>query len=300
MRQIDWNLLTALEALLTERHVTNAANKIGLSEPAMSRALGRLRLTFGDQLLVRVGREYYLTSFAEGLVEPVQDLTRHIQDTLSLRATFDPATDERQFSVATSDYAAFLILRPLVTQLPTEAPKIVIHAPSLAVDSLKRLGVGEFDLLLSGDGRESRLPRTLLFHDRWICAVGANNSDVGESITMDDYLRLPHISFARGPSVPHSGEVALAELGLSQRNSMMLESHFMLPFFLDSSPLLAVIPERIGKLLQQQVRIRLLDPPFDTPRIAIYMSWHPRSTNDPGHQWLRTRIEKIVAGFDDV
>src|SRR5579859_5304064 len=127
LRQVNLNLLVALHALMTQRNVTRAAEAVGLTQSAMSGELRRLRALFGDQLLVRVGRDYQLTPLAEELVEPVSDIMSAVEHTLSRRLTFNPAADERSFSVAMSDYAMVVLLQPVLQRLVREAPRITLH-----------------------------------------------------------------------------------------------------------------------------------------------------------------------------
>src|SRR5437868_3077316 len=114
LRQVNLNLLVALHALMTQRNVTRAAEAVGLTQSAMSGELRRLRALFGDDLLVRVGRDYHLTPLAEDLVQPVADIMAAVEHTLAHRLTFDPATDERSFSIGMSDYAMVVLLQPVL------------------------------------------------------------------------------------------------------------------------------------------------------------------------------------------
>jgi DNA-binding transcriptional LysR family regulator len=289
--QLDLNLLNALNALLQERHVTRAAQKCGLSEPAMSRALGRLRHLFGDEILVRVGREYHLTSFSEELVGPVHDIVELIDDTLTRRPSFVPAKDCRQFTIAASDYAAFLVLRPLSARVTAEAPGVSLRVRPLAMNTFADLEGGHLDLAFRRQGLDPALPSEPVLTDRWVCAVWARHPDIRDEITLEEYFRLPHLSYSLGAG--NTSDWPLSDVSHAHQNSVMIESYFMLPFFLPETRLVAIVPERIGQELADFTDVRLLDPPFAVPPVQLAMYWHPRSNQDPAHVWLRESIQEV-------
>jgi len=291
--QFDYNLLPALNALLQERNVSRAADRIGLSQPAMSRTLRRLRLLFRDELMVRVGREYYLTSFAETLVDSVDDIHRLVRETVERRPSFDPHHDRRTFTIGASDYVAFLLLKPLAASLATSAPGVTLRTHSLTEETFGELELGVLDLVIANRPPEEKVPGELLFTDRWLCAVAADNREVGLEISLEQYLSYPHVTYSRGTHRPYPGELALADLGRTQRNVVTLESFFLLPFFLPGTRFVALVPERTGARLAEFANIRLLEAPFQNEPVRIFLSWHPRSSEDPAHRWLRTKISKI-------
>src|SRR5919202_1020063 len=127
LRQINLNLLVALHALLVHRNVTRAADQVGLTQSAMSGELRRLRGLFGDELLVRIGREYHLTPLAEELAPPVAEIIAAVEQTFSRRLSFEPRTDQRSFSIAMTDYAMLVLMQPLLLRLAREAPRVALH-----------------------------------------------------------------------------------------------------------------------------------------------------------------------------
>jgi len=291
--QLDYNLLPALNALLQERNVSRAAERTGLSQPAMSRALQRLRTLFRDELLVRVGRDYYLTSFAEALIDPVGEIHRSVRETVERRPSFEPRHDRTTFAIAASDYAAFLVLKPLAASLAAEAPGVTLRTRSFGEETFHDLEAGTLDFVIANRPPAEKVPGELLFTDRWLCAVAMDNREVGSEMSLEQYLSFPHITYSTGTHRPYPGEAALANLGRSQRNVVSLESFFLLPFFLPGTRFVALVPERTGTRLAEFANIRLLEPPFQTDPIRIYVSWHPRSTDNPAHRWLRERISVL-------
>jgi LysR family nod box-dependent transcriptional activator len=286
--QLDLNLLKALDALLEEQHVTRAAERCGLSEPAMSRSLTRLRHLFGDELLVRVGREYYLTPFSADLARSVHEIVQNIDSTLARRPTFDPAADRRQFTIAASDYSAFLLMRSLTARVTASAPHVSLRVRPLTTGTFSELEHGHLDFAFRRQGLEPTLPSECLLTDRWVCAVWAQHPEVGEEIGLEQYVSLPHLSYSLGSDV--ASEWPVTEMSRSHDNAVTIESYVMLPFLLAQTRLIALLPERIGFALGDYAEVRLLEPPFPLQPIQLAMYWHPRGNNDPGHEWLRHEV----------
>jgi LysR family nod box-dependent transcriptional activator len=177
LRSVDLNLLVVLDALLNERNVSRAGERIGLSQPAMSAALARLREIFGDPLLVRVGRELALTHNAEELIVPLREALDRIEITLRQKARFDPRVDARTFSISASDYAVFVLLAPFVRAVASEAPNVTIHLLPRSRDATRVLQANQADLVIEPSELigESEFPSSPLITDRWLCAVDADN-----------------------------------------------------------------------------------------------------------------------------
>ena len=173
LAQLDLNLLVALDALLREQNVTRAGIAVGMSQPAMSAALGRLRVVFEDELLIRVGRTYYLTPLAGELADPVADILHRIRETVERRPAFNPATDERHFIAAASDYVALVVLDRLLPALALEAPNLTLELMGTEQSPAPKLANGDLDFafLPGTTSLASQFPHQLLFEDRWLCAV---------------------------------------------------------------------------------------------------------------------------------
>ena len=266
--------------------MTRAAERVGIGQPAMSLALRRLRVALSDPILVRVGKESFLTPFAEELESSVDEVLR-IVDVISNRKTFDPNKDERSFRVAASDYSTVTIIAPLMANLFKEAPGISIEIvrPDDDHGRFTQLISGDLDLLLFPSGGGPQLPSEVVSKDEWVCAVWEHHSAVRETVTMDDFFSLPRLSYSNMTEPRPEG----CDRD-NPKTKMIAHSFMSLPFLLKGSCLLTVIPRRLGEKLRTISEIRLLPLPFETPEIAESMFWHPRSTADPAHAWLRGRI----------
>lgn len=297
LAQVDLNLLVALDALITERHVTRAADRVGLSQPAMSSALARLRRLFGDDLLVRVGREYQLTALAGELQPLLTDLLQLAEETVQRRPHFNPATDRRVFSIVASDYSAYMLLQPLLSRISVEAPNVAIQVrQSSRGDADKITSDLNLGLWPSPDANDEGLPSEVLFHDCWVCTVWRENSRVGKTIALDEYMRLPHVVYGSGLNeIRGMADRAVRNFGGVRHVQATADSFFLLPFLLQDSDLVALVHERLARKLADAADIRLVEPLFETPPVAEAMYWHTRNTSDPAHVWLRTVLREISA-----
>src|SRR5580704_10407468 len=231
LRGADLNLLVVLGALLEERNLTHAGERISMSQPAMSAALARLRKHFDDELLVRAGRGYVLTPLAERTLPLVQQAIRQAEVALEVPPDFDPPTSRRQISISISDYAMTMLLAPL----PRDAEENESY--------LQRR-----DLLIGGAGLGIPGRRQVVFRDRFVCiADRANPCAARASITLDEVAAMRHavVDFGRGTATP--AERALLRLGIQPEKAVMVPGLLPLPFAVAGTPLIAFVPGRLAE-----------------------------------------------------
>jgi LysR family transcriptional regulator, nod-box dependent transcriptional activator len=294
LRQVNLNLLVALHALMTQRNVTRAADQVGLTQSAMSGELRRLRALFGDELLVRVGRDYQLTPLAEELVEPVSDIIAAVEQTLSRRLTFDPAADERSFSIAMSDYAMIVLLQPILQRLGQDAPRITLHIHPLQPDSANTmLRPGGMDLVIAPLREVENASRSTLFSDRYVCAVRADHPQVRDHLTLELFEQLPRLEWGMG-SVLVSSTAERHYRRLGGRVQVTTESFALAPFLVRKTDLLVVLQERLIIAFGQAAGVKVLDPPVVLPDLTEAMYWSPVVETDPANRWLRGLIEEVA------
>jgi LysR family transcriptional regulator, nod-box dependent transcriptional activator len=295
LRQFDLNLLVALDVLLTERNVTRAGERLYLSQSAMSGILSRLRHAFQDELLVRVGRNLELTAFAAELAVPVHDCVRQVEDLVNLRRPFVPESTSWSFRIAASDYVVFLVLGPLLQSLTALAPNVSVHFVALDTTAGERLASGEIDFAVLPHEIDAGAPSVPLFEDSWVCAVWSGHAHPRERFTIEEFVALPHLSFrVSGPDHASVAENYFVERGCERRIVASTESFAMAPFLLRGTPLVTLVPRRLGERLQQAADIRLIEPPFAVPPLREKLIWSPRFTASAAHAWLRARIAEVA------
>ena len=290
LRQFDLNLLVGLQAILRCRNVSQAAQQVGLSQSAMSDELRRLRHMFADQLLVRVGREYRLTRLAEDLVEPINEVLRSLQLTITRRAEFDPGAQSRRFCLAMSDYTTLVLLQPLMRRLKNEAPGIRLHVRSIGAEYGRLPLQEEVDLLIAPPAELKGLRSEPLFTDHWVCIVDRHHPEIGERLSARAFGRLAHVavsplgsrdSYEPPMSVPRRVEIATSNWAL-------------VPFLVSESCLVAVVQERLARRLAGAAHIKLLELPFAMPALTLAMYWNPVAESDPANTWFRALVRDVA------
>jgi LysR family transcriptional regulator, nod-box dependent transcriptional activator len=296
---LDLNLLVALDALLSERSVTRAARRVGLSQPGMSNALARLRRLFDDPLLVRQGATLVPTTRAEALIGPVHEALEIIRSALDAPARFDPATDRRAFRLSCSDYSVLMLIGPLVRALGADAPGVVVEVLPRLADAGRALVNGDVDLVIEPPEimGEVDLESLRLWDDRWTCCVWEGNTRVGKRMTMERYTALGHLIYSMGSAGQPVAlpDLHLARLGVPRRIEVSVETFLLAPFLLQGTDLVTLIPKRAEAFLRRTGDIRVLEPPVELPALIETLWWHPRMTADPAHAWLRGRIGQVAA-----
>jgi LysR family transcriptional regulator, nod-box dependent transcriptional activator len=294
---LDLNLLVAIDALLGERSVTRAAQRVGLSQPGMSNALARLRRVFGDPLLVREGAVLVPTARAQALAGPVREAIELIRGAIETPAAFDPARDRRTFRLSCSDYSVLMLIGPLVRGLAADAPGLTVEVLPRLADAGRALDLGDVDLVIEPAEIMERedLPCARLWDDRWMCCVWDGNARVGDEMRLEDFTALGHLIYSMGGAGQPVAlpDLHLARLGVERRIEVSVESFLLAPFLLQGTELVTLVPARAEAFLRRTGEIRILEPPVEFPILVEMLWWHPRSTADPAHSWLRERITAV-------
>ena len=286
----DLNLLRVLHALLTERSVSRAAKRLGLSQSATSHALSRLREGLGDPLVVRDRTGVAPTARAEALREPIGAALALIEGALFSASSFVPATCARRFVIAATDYAELLVIPSLLSVLAKEAPNVDVWIHPYPVDPRDALRRGDVDLVVGILGRDdatSGLHATGLLDDRFVCMVRTGHPLSRKRLTLARYAAADHVLIApRGiPGGPI--DVALAAKGYERRVAVVVPHFLVAPHVIAKTDLVVTVAERIAKVFVRLLPLRILDVPFEAPRLRLSTIWHDRHDSDPAHRWLR-------------
>jgi DNA-binding transcriptional LysR family regulator len=293
----DLNLLLSLKVLLEESNVTRAGQRLQLSQPAMSAALARLRRRFDDELLVRAGRDYELTPFARDMLPEVQHAVRLLGRALHLEDEFDPATSERSFRLAMSDYAIAVVHEPLVRMISARAPGVRLQIEHLGPDARSSDRVLlDHDALIAPLGFGFPGDSRPLWRDRMVLMVGRGNSRLRDGrLTLDDLAALPHAVSGFGPGILTPADRAFGELGIDRHVALQVYGFLPLPFVIEGTDLVAVVPERLARIhVRPDGPVVMVEPPFDEVVLAEGY-WYARDRlSDPAHRWLFTRLDELA------
>jgi len=287
LRNVDLNLLKALDVLLDERNVTRAAARLSLTQPAMSGMLTRLRESFGDPLFVRAQRGMVPTQRALDLATPVKQVLNDIEALLQPPA-FDPASASATFRIAATDYALRAIAVPFLATLKRHAPRIRVALLSVEGPQVQtQLERGDIDIaLITPETTPPDLHARRLFDERYVCALRTGHPAAdGAGLSLDAFCALDHVlvSYAGGG---FSGvtDKALADLGRQRMVTLSVKSFLVVPDILRDSDMAAVVPSR---LVTGMPGLQACEPPLAIPGFTKVAAWHERTHRDPAQRWLR-------------
>lgn len=302
LRGIDLNLLVVFDALMAERHVSRAAEHNGLSQPAMSKALNRLRHLLDDQLFERRGGHMQPTARAMELAGPIHSALSDISRTLTRPATLDARRITATLRIATIDLYQTTLLPALVADLQTEAPGIDVQFRSLERRRLHdQLAAGELDLAIAPPLPGVRdLRAEPLWKDHLVTLIAAH-SPLSEPLTIETFAQAGHVVDAGHVDVAPDGngvsvvDSVLAARGLRRRIVVTLPTSAGTPFVVAATNLIATLPSRVVKDLAIGPKLRVVPAPLPHIEVSPHLIWHARTHNSPLRAWLRGRITSLAA-----
>lgn len=304
IRTLDLNLLPVLDALLSERHVTRAAERLHLSQPAVSNALARLRDQLGDPLLVRGAGGLLLTPRAAALADPVRALLAEAENLLR-PPDLDPAQLTLTLRIAMPDYVQFVLLPRLVQRLADQAPGIRLGIQSMGTaQSEAALHRGELDLVfgyLDEMSDSATLYRQNLFRERFVCLARRNHPRVHDQLNLDQFCAESHILVSpQGGGFVGVVDQALAALGRERRVVLSIPLFLIAPRLVMESDLLITLAQRVADVFAAEMPLQILPPPFELPQFAVSQAWHARTHHEPAFRWLRAEIAALTEQIDDL
>lgn len=300
LQTIDLNLLVAFEALMEERNVTRAAKRLGLSQPAMSNALARLRRTLGDPLLVKMPGGMSPTPAAQALIGPIRASLAHLRAALEDKPAFDPASSNRTFHLLANDYAETALLGHLIRAirvvsrdvgLRVHRPQNIFQAPSAAALSASLdFAVGFFPDLLS---LEHGIQSTVLWEEENACIASASHPSIRGKLSIRQYASAHHAAVFYKPEGPGVIDNILEQKGLARRSVLYVPHFNSVPFVVASTDLIATVPARLAERFRKHLKLQVLPLPFAMPPFRLTLVWHERFQSDAAHEWLRSLIRKV-------
>ncbi len=296
LSRIDLNQLLALQAILEERHITRAAARTSLSQPAMSRVLNRLRAALGDELLVRSGVGYERTPRGDRLLQELAVLLPRLNAVIEGN-DFDPFTSQQRFRVTGTDYAAAVIVSGTVRLCRKFAPGVRVEVVGWTEDSYRYVEMGRCDVAL-GVGSVPTPPKGLkvevLYHEHFVCLMSADCKFRGKRFSLDEYLRRPHAVVTTAEGQQTMIDRPLADLGRA-RNIVLQSPYFMATALnIVDTDLIFTVPMRLALELSRLANFRQVLPPQEIADFPYTMIWHPRLGGDSGQAWFRDQIRATV------
>lgn len=293
---LDLNLLVALDALLAEQSVTQAAARMHLTQSAMSGALGRLRETLNDELLVQSGRSMVLTPFAEELREQVRQILTLIDSTMRSNPGFRPETSQRHFRIAASDFVNEVVMAQVQRVIHATAPGVSLDLlPMISDEIFEQLHRGEVDLVIAPpEYCEAGNSQAELFKDSWVCLAWAGNDAIGATVSREQYLAMDHVVLGPYGRTIALDEQYLSAIGLQRRVKVTAPLFTLLPPLVVGTSRIATVPGRLPEIHRYGSLLKTSKLLFEIPPLTETMQWHPSRDRDMGMVWLCQLIREAA------
>ncbi|MBD7996308.1 LysR family transcriptional regulator [Arthrobacter sp. Sa2CUA1] len=297
MKSIDLNLLPTLQILLRLRNVSRTAEHLQLSQPATSAALSRLRRYFDDELLVRSGRHYELTPLAQDLVPLVDEALLSLDRVTGIRNRFEPATSDREFVIAASDYVAAMVAEPLRRVLQLEAPGVSVDIIPTSMVRVDQSDFTRWDLIVGPTGYSFPGSKKAVFRDSFVAVVDSGNPVLDrDPLHAADLGGLPHAVGYFGESIKTPADLFWETLGIERKVAAHVSGLLALPLLVEGTDLVALLPKMLALKAQRGANISLIEFPVESePVLVEAMFWHPSRTEDPANLWLRSVVQRACA-----
>jgi DNA-binding transcriptional LysR family regulator len=297
---IDLNLLVAFDALVSEQSVTKAAARIGIGQSAMSHNLARLRTLFGDALLTRGPDGMRPTPRGLALVAPVRGILGQVQALTAKPAAFVPALAETVFRIGMPDSVEVLLVPQLLAFLRREAPGIRLRLQTVGhpTQMLEDLDTDQLDMAVSvgeiTEGRDHHKKRAILT-GTFMCMFNAALVGIEPPISLEDYVRLPHVLTSLRQGERGVVDTALEKIGLTRNVTLVTPRFLAVPFLVRGAPVVTTMHAELARLFASALGLSLSAPPLPLPDMAISLVWHESYDDDPAHAWLRRVIGRLAA-----
>ena len=293
--RVDLNLLVVFEALLEHQSVTRAGAAIGLSQPAMSAALAKVRLLFDDPLFVRAGGGVKPTARAEALADPVRSVLQAVRSDVLPKARFDPRTTTRTFTLIMPDIGEVAFLPRLLARLGDAAPRADLRTLAMPPPAIERaLESGRADLALGlfPDLTKAGFYQQRLFRNSFVCLAAAGRASVTEPLTLKKFLEAAHAVVAPEGRTHDLFERELKKRGCVRRVRLEIPHYLSLPAIIEASDLVATVPRDVGAAFARRAKLRLFEPPVNVS-FDVKQYWHERAHKDPVNLWLRDMVHAL-------
>jgi LysR family transcriptional regulator, nod-box dependent transcriptional activator len=294
--RLDLNLLVALDTLLTWQNVTHAAERLCLSQSAMSGCLARLRAHFEDELIVQVGRRMVLTPLGSSLARPLRDLLAQTESLVTAKPSFDPARSDRSFAIIASDYAAHVLMPKVLQHVAREAPAVKVSTDTLTEESVENFNRGDSELLLIAEQFAAKhRDCDHIFDDEYVCVVWSGNKQVKRSLSLVQYLSSPHVivRFTRGRQTTHDQQ-HLDRLGYQRNVAVTTPTFTLVPLYVVGTDRIATVHSRLARQYAEYLSLRILPSPIKFPILREVLQWQPHLTSDPAVHWFRDVMRRAA------
>lgn len=297
LRDIDLNLLVVFHAVLEHRSISQAARELGLSQPAVSNGLARLRQSFGDELFTRTPNGMQPTPFAETLADPVATSLAGILQAINHREAFDPATSDRQFTLAMTDVGEVYFMPALIDLCAATAPQVRLRTVRASLPELKDgMAGGDIDLAIGAfDDLTGPFYQRRLFRQQYVSLYRIGHALDRDGAELADFQAARHLFVSTGDNPYARVNQLLAQAGFGADANVWVPHFIAVPYVVSANDLVATVPQKFAERAAVPFGLRFAKPPLRLPALQTNVFWHRRYHQDAGNQWLRQLISEQFA-----
>ena len=292
LNKVDLNLFIVFDAIYTEAKLTRAGQIVGITQPAVSNALARLRETFNDPLFVRTAQGMVPTPMAQNIIGPVRNALQQLRISVQESRTFTPAQANKTYRISMTDLTEAVVLPPLFQRLRRLAPNVTIESMlSRRRDTTKELAAGRLDFAVDAPlNTDPQVRHVKLMEDRYVCAMRKGHPLSKDKISLDEYLSLTHIHISSRRSGLGYIDLSLGKMGLQRRVALRSQHYLMASTVMLNTDLAMTVPERFAR--RNELHYVQL-PVNDVPALETHLYWHESTDQDPANRWMREQIIEI-------
>jgi len=294
LSKVDLNLFIVFDAIYTEANLTRAGQIVGITQPAVSNALARLRETFNDPLFVRTAQGMVPTPMAQNIIGPVRNALALLRTSVQESRIFTPLQANKTFRISMTDLTEAVILPPLFQRLRRLAPALMIESfLCKRRETTKELAAGRLDFAIDAPlNTDPQVRHVKLMQDRYVCAMRQGHPLTDSTLSVDSYLGLTHIHISSRRNGLGYVDLALGKMGV-QRKIALRSQHYLMAFqVLQQTNMVMTVPERFARRHQ----LRYLGLPVDVPALETHLYWHESTDQDPANRWMREQIIELCQG----
>ncbi|WP_339490739.1 LysR family transcriptional regulator [Pseudomonas sp. EL_65y_Pfl2_R95] len=292
LNKVDLNLFVVFDAIYTEANLTRAGQIVGITQPAVSNALARLRETFNDPLFVRTAQGMVPTPMSQNIIGPVRNALQQLRISVQESRTFNPAEANKTYRISMTDLSEAMVFPALFQRLRRLAPKVCIESMlARRRDTTKELAAGRLDFAIDAPlNTDPQVRHVKLLEDRYVCALRKNHPLSKDKISLDEYLSLSHIHISSRRSGLGYIDLALGKMGIQRKIALRSQHYLMANTVLHNTDMAMTVPERFARsndLHYMQLPVK------EMPTLETHLYWHESTDQDPANRWMREQIIEI-------
>ncbi|MEN0108223.1 MAG: LysR family transcriptional regulator [Pseudomonas sp.] len=292
LSKVDLNLFIVFDAIYTEANLTRAGQIVGITQPAVSNALARLRETFNDPLFVRTAQGMVPTPMAQNIIGPVRNALSLLRVSVQESRTFNPLQANKTYRISMTDLTEEIILPPLFQRLRRQAPAVQIESfLSKRRETTKELAAGRLDFAVDAPlNTDPQVRHVKLLSDRYVCAIRKGHPLAKDKLTLDEYMSLTHIHISSRRSGLGYVDLTLGKMGIQRKIALRSQHYLMASMVMQKTDMAMTVPERFARSHD----LHYVGVPVEVPAVETHLYWHESTDQDPANRWMREQMIELA------